>query len=85
LIAAGADVNVRNPVSKVNALFLAVKYTDLETVKMLIEANIDTSARNKYNHDAFYNAVTVLSVINVHLLLPHTGTRVYSYPHIPSF
>lgn len=57
LIVAGADVNVRNPVSKVNALFLAVKYTDLDTVKMLIEANIDTSARNKYNRDAFYNAV----------------------------
>ena len=57
LIEAGADVNAINPVSKINALFFAVKYTDVETLKMLIEANIDTTVRNNKNNNAFYNAV----------------------------
>ena len=51
------DVNFANPTTGVTALFFAVKYTDLVTVDLLLEAGANPLARDTNGRTALKNAV----------------------------
>jgi hypothetical protein len=72
IVAAGAEVNFRRPDNGVSALFSAVKYGDIETLEILLQAGADVKFQDVHGKTAMINAVEQANVAIVQRLL-HEG------------